>query len=259
MEHIENTIESPAETAGELTVDRAASLEAAGIPSYFDFEPVPLAWRSDGWTPERQRAFIEELADCGVVREAAARVGMTEQSAFGLRRRPNADAFNKAWDTAVQMGTERLHSVAIERAINGTIRRRYFHGEVVGEERVYDNRLLIYLLGRTDTSSRDYQAGRRIDEWPGWIDAVENGLAEPIPRPDEARNAPVWRDEDGCWLTNFPPPEGFDGEHWIDDEEGEYCRRLSAEEQAAVEAWEQRADAEAHRRRDLYFRRLNEV
>jgi hypothetical protein len=257
MEHMENIAESFAAPCAELTAIPAASPEAAPRPSRLDFEPIPLAWRSGGWTAERQRAFIEELADCGIVREAASRVGMTEQSAYGLRRRPDADAFNKAWDTAVQMGTERLQSIALERAIQGTIRRRYFHGEVVGEDRVYDNRLLIYLLGRTQNNWRDWQAKHRIDAWPGWIDAVEDG-AEPLPRPD-VDSAPVWRDEDGHWLTSFAPPDGFDGEHWIDDDEGEYCRRLSAQEQAAVEAWERRADAQAQRRRDPYFRRLTKI
>ena len=247
-----------AESGCELATSPVLPPEATTAPSQLDFEPIPLAWRSGGWTPERQRAFIEELADCGIVREAASRVGMTEQSAYGLRRRPDADAFNKAWDTAVQMGTERLQSIALERAIQGTIRRRYFHGEVVGEDRVYDNRLLIYLLGRTHTESRDYQAANRIGEWPGWIDAVEDRMTKPLPRPGQ-RNSPVWRDDDGGWLTSFPPPDGFDGEHWIDDDEGEYCRRLSAEEQAAVEAWERRSQAESQRRRDLYFCRLAEV
>ena len=38
------------------------------------FDPVALRPRIDGWTPARQRAFIEELSDCGIVGEAAARV-----------------------------------------------------------------------------------------------------------------------------------------------------------------------------------------
>jgi hypothetical protein len=253
---MENMADMLAPPAGELTDTPATSPQAAAVPSQLDFEPVPLAWRSDGWTPERQRAFIEELADCGVVREAASRVGMTEQSAYGLRRRPDAEAFNKAWDTAVHMGTERLQSIAVERAIQGTIRRRYFQGEVVGEERVHDNRLLIYLLGRTHSESRDFQAANRIGEWRQWIDAVEDEAAKPMPGP-AARNAPVWRGPDGKWVTNFPPPDGFDGEQGV-DKHGDYCRRLSAEEQTAVEAWERRANGKAHRRRDLYFRRLME-
>jgi hypothetical protein len=31
-------------------------------PPLPDFAPVPLRYRHDGWTPERQRGFIEALA-----------------------------------------------------------------------------------------------------------------------------------------------------------------------------------------------------
>lgn len=32
----------------------------AARPALPDFAPVPRKYRHDGWTPERQRAFIEE-------------------------------------------------------------------------------------------------------------------------------------------------------------------------------------------------------
>jgi hypothetical protein len=259
MEHIENTTESLAESAGDLTVDRIASLEAAAIPSILEFEPVQLARRLDGWYPERQRAFIEELADCGIVREAAARVGMTERSARRLRLRPDAAAFNLAWDAAVRAGAERLHSIAYERAVNGTVRPRFYKGEQIAEERVYDNRLLIYLLGRVDARHRDRNPEYRLREWEAWLTAVEDGLEKPMPEPDESHLSPVWRDEDGRWLTNFPPPEGFDGEQWYDDDEEDYYRELTAQEQEAIGAWEARPGTKGARRRDVYFRRLTEV
>lgn len=34
-------------------------------PDLPDFAPVPRKYRHDGWTPERQKAFIEALADTG--------------------------------------------------------------------------------------------------------------------------------------------------------------------------------------------------
>lgn len=55
------------------------------------FTPVPrLRKRHDGWTPERKRLFIEALADTGSVRAAAHRVNMTPESAYLLRRHPEA-------------------------------------------------------------------------------------------------------------------------------------------------------------------------
>jgi hypothetical protein len=45
------------------------------------FEPVPVRPRHDGWTAERQIAFIEKLADCGSVSAAATHVAMSRESA----------------------------------------------------------------------------------------------------------------------------------------------------------------------------------
>ena len=58
----------PAETRVPL-----AEMEAQGQPLPA-FEPVPRKFRHDGWTPERQKAFIEALADGGSVGRAVAQV-----------------------------------------------------------------------------------------------------------------------------------------------------------------------------------------
>jgi len=39
----------------------AATDEPASSPALFD--PVPVRYRRDGWTPEKQREFVEALAD----------------------------------------------------------------------------------------------------------------------------------------------------------------------------------------------------
>jgi hypothetical protein len=44
---------------------------AAERPPLPEFAPVPRKFRHDGWTPERQKAFVEALADCGSVRRAS--------------------------------------------------------------------------------------------------------------------------------------------------------------------------------------------
>ena len=54
-----------------------------------EFTPVPrLKNRSDGWTPEIQRAFIEALADTGSVASACRMVGRSEGSACTGGRAP---------------------------------------------------------------------------------------------------------------------------------------------------------------------------
>src|SRR4051794_11084909 len=49
----------------------------AGLGDLLDFEPVPRKTaRADGWTPDKQRAFIAALAVTGSDRRAAHAVGM---------------------------------------------------------------------------------------------------------------------------------------------------------------------------------------
>ena len=81
---------------------------------------VPRA-RADGWTAERQMAFIEALADTACVRTAAKEVGMSPRSAYTLRHHPTAYAFRHAWERAIdhantvmadkrdRAGRQRLH------------------------------------------------------------------------------------------------------------------------------------------------------
>ena len=72
-----------------------------------EFTPVPLRARRDGWTPERQFGYVVALAEFGNARRAAQAVGMTEQSANRLRRRPEAAAFDRLCAAARQMAEQR--------------------------------------------------------------------------------------------------------------------------------------------------------
>lgn len=65
-----------------------------------EFTPVPLRARRDGWTPERQFGYLVMLAECGHHGRAAKAVGMSQQSAARLRRRPEAEAFDRLCSAA---------------------------------------------------------------------------------------------------------------------------------------------------------------
>jgi hypothetical protein len=65
------------------------------------FRPVPLRRRNDGWSAELQWRFIEMLANGATPGEAAGRLGKNRQNAYALRRRPGAESFAAAWDSAV--------------------------------------------------------------------------------------------------------------------------------------------------------------
>lgn len=113
-----------------------------------DFEAVPSrAARHDGWTPARQRAFVDGLTKLGLVGAAARAVGMSAKSAYGLRRRAGeASSFAIAWDRAVALGRARARDLAIERALEGEVVPIYHRGRLVGSQRRYDNRLIIMAL-----------------------------------------------------------------------------------------------------------------
>ena len=114
------------------------------------FEPVPLRYRHDGWTPDTQLEFIQALADTGCVDAACHAVGMSRESAYALRRRPDAQAFRLAWAAAKDVMVERLDDAAMSRAINGVPVPIFHNGEQVGERRHYDERLTMFLLRYRD-------------------------------------------------------------------------------------------------------------
>jgi hypothetical protein len=76
------------------------------------FAPVPLRARRDGWTVARQRRYVLALAVTGHGGRAAALVGMTAQSACALRRRPGAESFTRACETAWRLAAQRRRALA---------------------------------------------------------------------------------------------------------------------------------------------------
>ncbi|HKN87996.1 MAG TPA: hypothetical protein VJV04_14135 [Nitrospiraceae bacterium] len=110
------------------------------------FEPAQLRARHDGWTAKKQIAFIEALAECGIVDEACRRVGMSDTSAYELRRRSCGAQFRRAWDAAIEYSEHRAYEAARERVIKGVARPVFYKGEQVGEYRHFDERLTIYML-----------------------------------------------------------------------------------------------------------------
>jgi hypothetical protein len=252
---------------------REASVEPALPPAedapprdLLDFDTVPLRYREDGLTPEKQRAYVEALADTGVAREAAARVGLSEQAINRVRRRSDARSFDRACEAAHLFGARRLRSIAYERAIEGTLKGHYYHGERVSEERVYDNRLLIYLLGKTGHLLDPPKGSRSVcDDWEAHMEALEQGLPPPDQQRAEAADAEkaewtgyeIRQDDKGIWWTSFPPPAGFEGEELGRFGEDNYERTLSAQEQSLVNAEladdEAQYRAEETARRDRFF------
>jgi hypothetical protein len=111
------------------------------------FDPVPRkSARHDGWTPDRQKAFIEALADTGSVSRAAAMVNMSAEGAYYLRRQPGADGFRRAWEAALDYGVARMKDIAFERAVEGYLVPCFVGGKLIGWRRKYNDRLLMFCL-----------------------------------------------------------------------------------------------------------------
>jgi len=95
------------------------SVPAGTLP---DFAPVPRkVRRHDGWTPERQRAFIEALADTSCVAIAARMVNMSPASVYQLRSQPGAESFRAAMDAAQTLGLQVVKDEAFHRAMQGEL------------------------------------------------------------------------------------------------------------------------------------------
>ncbi|MBY0342923.1 MAG: hypothetical protein K2Q29_03605 [Sphingomonadales bacterium] len=111
------------------------------------FTPVPRQCnRHDGWTPDRQRRFIEALADTGSVEAACRAVDMSSVGAYHLRRQPGADEFRAAWEAALQLGVQRIEDVPMDRALNGVEEPVYSYGKLVGTRIKRNDGLLMFLL-----------------------------------------------------------------------------------------------------------------
>ncbi len=137
---------------------RAPATSSAARPLAFD--PVRLRARRDGWTVERQRAFIAVLFAKRSVQAAATAVGMSRESAYRLRARPDAASFAAAWDAALvnRVLGPTAQSLLMHRAFYGTCKPIMHRGEQVGTLVRPDNAALLKLSARFDRLSRP---GRR--------------------------------------------------------------------------------------------------
>jgi len=133
--------------------------------------------RADGWTPSRIRTFLDTLAECGVVADAARAAGMSKQSAYAFRNSARGRAFDTAWRAALLLARRRLADEVMSRALNGCVEVIIRDGEVWGERHRFDNRLTMAVLTRLDAladSIRQLDDGpRRVaHEFEAFVDSV---------------------------------------------------------------------------------------
>ena len=251
---MENESPEPAPSEGETESETAVTIT-----------------RSDGWTPFARRLFLEVLAETGRVTAACEYARLTKQSAYALRARDAA--FAAGWDAACELARAPLADALYEKAVDGVTDTITKDGEVVAERHRFDSRLSIAVLHRLDKRcDRAAELGAHhlaiVRHWDEWLALVgkgdetatsallasarhgqlgqlplgENPTGEPE-EPEEDRyldlSARTWKDPiDDIWLTDFPPPPGFDGYEkceWGDPTET-YERACTAEEAAILDA-----------------------
>lgn len=115
------------------------------------FDGIPLEdskKRMAGWSAERQRLFLANLAETGSVHLASSAARISARSAYRLRVR--SPAFAQGWDVAEQLAVGRLSALAFDRAIHGRVEQVYHSGELVAEKKLPSDKLLMWLLARLD-------------------------------------------------------------------------------------------------------------
>lgn len=229
-----------------MTIDKTRARPARGTLPLFT--PVPRHFnRHDGWTPERQRRFIEALADTGSVKAAAHAVNMSAEGAYLLRRHAEAESFRMAWEAALALGVQQLEDIAMERALHGTEVPVYSYGRLIGTRVVHNDRLLMFLL-RNRAPTRFAADGRVL--------ARRGSLNDPQDAARLSRLKRQWRKE---WEAEREAEEARDDEtiyaqidEQIDRAHKDWLDRMGPRTRAAYEAYRRiAAEEQAEPRRAL--------
>lgn len=135
--------------------------------------------RHDGWTPDKQRPFLEAVARGFTVEQACRFVGMSPSSAYAFRNRAAGAAFALGWRAANLLAREHIADALLARAIDGQVETTTRpDGSTVSRHR-YDNRLAVTMLRRLDAQAEDspaadHRAARLIaQDWEAYCDGLE--------------------------------------------------------------------------------------
>ena len=142
-------------------------------------------------TPAQRELFFATFRETALLYKACEAIGVTNQQIRGLRRRDRE--FAAAYDDANAEILELLEDRAVEGALNGFKGKPILNraGEVVGHERVYENRFLARLLAARDARYRDSAPAAVINNRPGPepLTAYTDGELDELMRLRQARRA----------------------------------------------------------------------
>jgi hypothetical protein len=195
------TVHLPPPAGGPLPSGGGA---AGGPVPDIPFNPVSVQPRRDGWTAAKQRIFIQVLAETGIVRIAAAAVGISERSAHRLALRDDAESFCTAWDAALQIAARRGASKLYEYAFEGMVETIWRDGEIVCQRRWPSEKALFFLLSRLDPA-RFGKAGPD-PQFPDY-DPVKANLSDLSLHLDSLTDLPDPEAPDEPWEEEADRPE----------------------------------------------------
>lgn len=172
-------------------------------PGWGDVESVDTGLdpgRADGWTPLRQQIFLRALSEGHTVDHACRFAGMSKQSAYAFRRRPQGQGFHIAWQAALLLARDVLADSLLDRALNGYRDITTLPSGDTIERHRHDNALAMKMLNRLDrmadaAAKEASHAAARLAacEFDAFLQAVERGPASAGmflgTRAEEAREA----------------------------------------------------------------------
>jgi outer membrane biosynthesis protein TonB len=115
--------------------------------------------RQDGWTPERQRRFLESIAEGHTVEDACRIVGLSVASAYAFRRRAAGAGFALGWHGANLLARDRVADTLLARALHGQTETGTRPDGGTWSRHRYDNSLATRMLARLDAQADAPAAG----------------------------------------------------------------------------------------------------
>jgi len=112
-----------------------------------NFDPVPVRSRRDGWTPERQRTFIDWLSKGLRPGRAAARGPVPQNPRSVCRLVGLHDGLRDA-PALGDLVAVLSRPTEWQRAVEGVLRPVRYRGRIVAYDRRFDDVAMLRLLGR---------------------------------------------------------------------------------------------------------------
>ena len=156
-------VQTNSDSANPIEVPAYAGTRDNHAPNLLTAETLPAHPPQTRFTRTRQIEFLRALAECGNVRLACRRTGITPPTAYRMRR--TSKELRMGWDAALVHARYLVEDVLADRALNGVEETVFYHGEEVATRRRFDTRLLLAHLARLDALQSDGEVCEIADDF----------------------------------------------------------------------------------------------